>query len=132
MHGIMRHIGAMARITAIPIACLAVVLSCSGEPTAPVVTPPVTDTAQAEIPISGAAVPGMASYDQIIPDLLRKHAIPGAAVAVLRDGKLMYARGFGYADVENRTPVQPDALFRIASISKPITSAAVMKLVEEG
>jgi N-acyl-D-amino-acid deacylase len=51
---------------------------------------------------------------------------------VLRDGKLIYARGFGYADVENKTPVQPDALFRIASVSKTLTSAAIMKLVEEG
>jgi len=89
-------------------------------------------TAPAAIPISGAAVPGMGSYDLIIPELMRKYAIPGGAVAVMHDGKLIYARGFGYADVENKTPVQPDALFRIASVSKPITSAAIMKLVEEG
>jgi N-acyl-D-amino-acid deacylase len=88
--------------------------------------------AQPAIPISGAAVPGMASYDQAIADFMRKHAIPGGAVAVVRGGKLIYARGFGYADVESKTPVQPDALFRIASVSKPITSAAIMKLVEEG
>jgi N-acyl-D-amino-acid deacylase len=87
---------------------------------------------QPEIPISGAAVPGMGSYDQGITDLMRKYAIPGGAVAVLRDGKLIYARGFGYADVENKTPVQPDALFRIASVSKPITGVAIMKLAEEG
>lgn len=74
----------------------------------------------------------MESYDQIIPDFMRKYSIPGGAVAVLRDGKLIYARGFGYADVENKTPVQPDALFRIASVSKPITGVAIMKLVEEG
>jgi CubicO group peptidase (beta-lactamase class C family) len=74
----------------------------------------------------------MGSYDQAITDFMRKHAIPGGAVAVLRDGKLIYARGFGYADVESKTPVQPDALFRIASVSKPITAAAIMKLVEEG
>jgi CubicO group peptidase (beta-lactamase class C family) len=110
------------------IACLAVLLSCGGEPT----TPPVTPPQQQPIPISGAAVPGMVSYDQTIRDLMRKYAIPGGAVAVLRDGKLIYARGFGYADVENRTPVQPDALFRIASVSKPITGVAIMKLVEEG
>jgi N-acyl-D-amino-acid deacylase len=102
------------------------------EPTTPSVAPPVTPPAQPAIPISGAAVPGMASYDQAIADFMRKYAIPGGAVAVVRDGKLIYARGFGYADVENRTPVQPDALFRIASVSKPITAAAVMKLVEEG
>jgi N-acyl-D-amino-acid deacylase len=87
---------------------------------------------QQDIPISGAAVPGMASYDQVIPDLMRKYSIPGGAVAVMRDGRLIYARGFGYADVENKTPVQPDALFRIASVSKPITSAAIMTLVEDG
>ena len=112
-------------------ACLAVLLSCGGEPTAPPVTPPVTPPA-AEFPISGAAVPGMAPYEQSVRDLMEKYAIPGGAIAVVRDGKLFYARGFGYADVESKTPVQPDALFRIASVSKPITSAAIMKLVEVG
>ena len=84
------------------------------------------------VPISGAAVPGMESFDQTVSDFMQKYAIPGGAVAVMREGKLIYARGFGYADVENKTPVRPDALFRIASVSKPITSAAIMKLVEEG
>jgi CubicO group peptidase (beta-lactamase class C family) len=115
--------------------CLAVLLSCGGcsggEPTTPPVAPPVAPPAQ-EIPVSGAAVPGMESYDQVIPDFMRKYAIPGAAVAVMHDGRLIYARGFGYADVENKIPVQPDALFRIASVSKPITSAAIMTLVQEG
>src|SRR5215204_5113298 len=124
--------GRSITVTTIPIASLAVLLSCGGEPTTPPVTPPVTPPAQQAIPISGAAVPGMGSYDKAIADFMRKHAIPGGAVAVLRDGKLIYARGFGYADVENRTPVQPDALFRIASVSKPITGVAIMKLVEEG
>jgi N-acyl-D-amino-acid deacylase len=122
--------------TAIRIACLAVLLSCgrdpSTSPVAPPVAPPVTPPAQQEIPISGAAVPGMASYDEAIAGFMRKYAIPGGAVAVLRDGKLIYARGFGYADVESRTPVRPDALFRIASVSKPLTSAAIMTLVGEG
>ena len=118
-------------VTTIPIACLAVLLACGGEPTTPPVSP-VTPPAQPEIPISGAAVPGMASYDQIISDFMRKYAIPGGAVAVMADGKLIYARGFGYADVENKTPVQPDALFRIASVSKTMTATAIMKLVEEG
>jgi CubicO group peptidase (beta-lactamase class C family) len=108
--------------------------ACGRDPvraTSPVI-PPDTTPAQQVIPISGVAVPGMASYDSIIPELMRKHSIPGAAVAVMRDGRLVYARGFGYADVANGTQVQPDALFRIASVSKPITSAAIMKLVEEG
>jgi CubicO group peptidase (beta-lactamase class C family) len=85
-----------------------------------------------EIPITGATVPGMASYDQLITDFMRKHSVNGGAVAVMYGGRLLYARGFGYADVENKTLAQPDALFRIASVSKPITSAAIMTLIEEG
>ena len=119
----------MKRTTAltIQIAGLAVLLSCAGEPTLPL-SPPV----QPEIPITGSAVPGMASFDSFVTDFMRKLAIPGGAVAVMRDGKLIYARGFGYADVENKTLVQPDALFRIASVSKTLTAAAIMKLVEDG
>ena len=89
-------------------------------------------TPQPGIPVTGVAVPGMWWYEKVIPDLMQQYSIPGGAVAVMRDGKLIYARGFGYADVENKTPVQPDALFRLASVSKPITAAAIMKLVEEG
>jgi CubicO group peptidase (beta-lactamase class C family) len=122
--------------TTIQIAGVAVLLACAGDPTAPAVSKPVTpaDTtpAQPVIAISGAAVPGMASYDQVITAFMRKLSIPGGAVAVMRDGRLIYARGFGYADVENKTPVQPDALFRIASVSKTLTATAIMKLVEDG
>jgi CubicO group peptidase (beta-lactamase class C family) len=114
-------------LTTLRIACLAVLLSCSGES-----TPPVTPVVQPEIPVTGTAVPGMASYDQVVTAFMRKLSIPGGAVAAMRDGKLIYARGFGYADVENKTLVQPDALFRIASVSKTITATAIMKLVEEG
>src|ERR1043165_556220 len=42
----------------------------------------------------------MESYEQILPALMHKYAIPGGAVAVVRDGKLIYARGFGYEDVD--------------------------------
>jgi CubicO group peptidase (beta-lactamase class C family) len=106
--------------------------SCGGEPTTTPVTLPVTPPVQPEIPITGSAVLGMASYDLVISDFMRKHKIPGGAVAVMRDGRLIYARGFGYADVENKGLVEPDALFRIASVSKTLTSAAIMMLVEEG
>ena len=123
---------ARASIKTIPIACLAVLISCSGEPTTPVSPPPPPPPAQQEFPITGAQVAGMGPFDQSVRNLMQKYNIPGGAVAVVRDGKLFYARGFGYADVENKTPVQPDALFRIASVSKSITSVAIMKLVEEG
>jgi CubicO group peptidase (beta-lactamase class C family) len=85
-----------------------------------------------DIPLTGAAVTGMEAYDSIFSEFMRKHSIPGGTVAVMREGKLIYARGFGYADLENKILAQPDALFRIASMSKPITSAAIFKLIEEG
>jgi N-acyl-D-amino-acid deacylase len=115
-----------------PVLVSVVLATACGEATSPPVDPPVTPPPSSETPISGAAVAGMEPYEQRVRDLMKTYGIPGGAVAVVRDGKLFYARGFGYADVENRTPVQPDALFRIASVSKPITSAAIMKLVEEG
>jgi CubicO group peptidase (beta-lactamase class C family) len=112
---------------------MVVAASCGGEPTPPPVSQPVTSPAQQqEMPTTGTGMPGMASLDQRVRDLMRQYGIPGGAVAVVRDGKLIYARGFGYADAESKTPVQSDALFRIASVSKPITGAAVMKLVEDG
>lgn len=90
------------------------------------VNPPPT------FPMTGTAVPGMASFDRIVPALMSKWGVPGAAVAVVRDGRLVLARGYGYADVDAERAVQPDALFRVASVSKPITAAAVLTLVEEG
>jgi len=51
---------------------------------------------------------------------------------VARNGKLVYARGYGWADREAKAAVRPDSLFRIASLSKPITGVAVLKLVEDG
>ena len=105
---------------------------CTGStkpPTEPVT--PVQPTPQ-QVPITGQAVPGLEPFDQLIPELMKKHGIPGGAVALVRDGKLIYARGFGYADVEAKTTVAPDALFRIASVSKPITGVAILKLVEDG
>lgn len=58
--------------------------------------------------------------------------IPGAAVAVMKEGRLIFARGYGYTDKSKNELVMPDSLFRIASISKPITATCVMRLVEQG
>ena len=58
--------------------------------------------------------------------------VPGGALAVVKDRRLVYARGYGWADREGEEPVKAESLFRIASISKPVTSAAIMRLVEAG
>ena len=58
--------------------------------------------------------------------------IPGAVVLVARNGKIAYEKAFGYQNREDKIPMKPDAIFRIASMSKPITSVAAMMLAEEG
>jgi CubicO group peptidase (beta-lactamase class C family) len=59
-------------------------------------------------------------------------AIPGAVVLIARNGKLAYFEAFGFQDREKKIPMKTDAIFRITSMTKPITSVAVMMLVEEG
>jgi N-acyl-D-amino-acid deacylase len=63
---------------------------------------------------------------------IAEQKLPGATLAVTRNGKLVYARGFGYADVERKELVEPIALSRIGSISKTFTAVAIMQLVESG
>lgn len=70
--------------------------------------------------------------DRIIESFIRKWNITGASVAVARDGKLVFAKGYGFADTSEMTYIQPFSKFRIASISKLITAIGVMKLAEEG
>lgn len=70
--------------------------------------------------------------EKVVNSFLRKWSIAGASVAVTRNGKLIFAKGFGYADTVSRTEAQPYNQFRIASISKLVTAIAVMKLNEAG
>ena len=63
---------------------------------------------------------------------LARYGVKGGALAVVKDGHLIFARGYGWADAEARTPVQPDSLFRWGSIAKTITAVAVVRLVEDG
>ncbi len=81
---------------------------------------------------TGDVFPELASFDELMRSFVKENEIPGAALAVAKDGRLMYARGFGYADEVLKQPVQPDSLFRIASISKPLTAVAIMQLAEKG
>lgn len=71
--------------------------------------------------------------DGYMPYALRSADIPGAVVAVVKDGRILTARGFGYADLAHRTPVDPErTLFRPGSVSKLFTWTAVMQMVEQG
>lgn len=81
---------------------------------------------------TGEPNPRLAAFDRMIESFMQRHQVPGAALAVTHKGRLVYSRGYGYADVASREPVQPESLFRIASVSKPITAVAILQLVEQG
>lgn len=72
-------------------------------------------------------------FDPIFADRMEKLHIPGAAVAVVKDGKILFAKGYGVADLEKKTPVVADkTIFRIGSITKVFTANAVMQLADKG
>ncbi|HEV2615533.1 MAG TPA: serine hydrolase domain-containing protein [Candidatus Acidoferrales bacterium] len=74
-----------------------------------------------------------AFFDGLVPLQIERDDIAGAVVAVVRDGKVIFAKGYGYADVAKKKPVSAEGtLFRCGSISKLFTWTAVMQLVEQG
>ncbi|MGA2866066.1 MAG: serine hydrolase [Verrucomicrobiota bacterium] len=81
---------------------------------------------------TGPRIPELARLDTNMQSILLTYAIPGGSLAVVKDGRLVFTSGYGWADVENDEPFQPDSRCLIASLSKTITAAAVMKLVEDG
>ena len=71
--------------------------------------------------------------DGLMAGTMKEKTIAGATVSVVRDGRIVFARGYGYADLDTHRPVDPErALFRIGSVSKLFTWTAVMQLVEAG
>ncbi len=82
--------------------------------------------------ITGVEVPELAAFDKLMSRFIAEHGIPGGSLAIIKDGRVVYARGFGYADRKTKAPVEPTSLFRIASISKPFTAVAILQLVERG
>jgi CubicO group peptidase (beta-lactamase class C family) len=79
---------------------------------------------------SGRSLDGLEAFDRTVQELLDRWSIPGASLAVAKDGRLVLAKGYGYADRDAKTPVTPETLFRTGSINKTVTAVAVLKLVE--
>ena len=67
-----------------------------------------------------------------LADRMDELGVPGVSVAVLADGEISWARGYGFADVEWRRPVTANTLFQAASVCKPVAALAALQLVEEG
>jgi N-acyl-D-amino-acid deacylase len=81
---------------------------------------------------TGRTVPELHPVDEAVAAFMKRWQLPGGAVAIARGGRLILAHGYGLADREQNRPVAPDSPFRLASLGKPVTAAAVMKLVEDG
>lgn len=93
---------------------------------------PVGTPASQSLPVTGKAVPELAGFDRAITTMTAKWHLPGGQLALAKDGRLVLNRGYGFADRERGEPVQPTSLFRIASVSKPITAVAILALVDVG
>jgi len=74
----------------------------------------------------------LAGFDQFVNDRLKEWEVPGLAISIVKDGKVIYARGFGFRDVANQKPVTTDTLFAIGSCTKAFTATAIGMLVSEG
>jgi CubicO group peptidase (beta-lactamase class C family) len=83
--------------------------------------------------VAGAPADSMAKrLDAVIERAIEEQRIVGTVVIVARDGHIVYRKAFGLADRETRRPMRVDALFRLASMSKPLVSAAALALVDQG
>ena len=81
---------------------------------------------------AGFAADRLARIDSSIGQWIRQGWMQGGTALIIRNGKIVYHKGFGYSDLEAKTPMQKTDIFRIASQTKAITSVAIMMLFEEG
>ena len=90
--------------------------------------PSGTPSAAAATPTTDA--PDLKRVDAFVGEAMRERGVPGAAIVVVHDGKIVHAKGFGVTDARGR-PVTPQTPFRVGSLTKSFTALAVMQLVEE-
>jgi CubicO group peptidase (beta-lactamase class C family) len=122
---------ALAR-AAVAAVLLTLVGGCGTKPAEP--APPPTAQAQSDeppplvpaMPLPDNAVDdAVAKLDGIVNELMRKSGIPGVAVAVVHGGKTVYAKGFGVKDVRSGEKIDPDTVFQLGSLSKPLSAIVV-------
>jgi len=94
--------------------------------------PPAPKTALVVNRVPAPVGQGMPVFDDILNEALKARGIPGGALAIAKDGKLIVARGYGLANVQTREPVTLETLFCTATITRTITAAAVLRLVDQG
>lgn len=93
---------------------------------------PATSTGSAWAGDAGWTKTDAASVDRIVEDQLKSQKIVGASVGIIRDGQVVYLKGYGLADREANLPMTEDSLVRWASVSKTVTAFSAMQLVQAG
>ena len=86
----------------------------------------------AQVLATPVAAPVDTSVDQFVQAEMQKRHIPGVALLVIRDGKIVRTQGYGFSNLELQVPVKPETIFQSGSMGKQFTATAVMMLVEEG
>lgn len=81
---------------------------------------------------SAVSVPPAAAVDAYVQKALAERTLPGASVAVIEDGKVVLAKGYGLSDVEKGTKATEQTIYQLASVTKPFTAMAALLLVEDG
>ena len=75
---------------------------------------------------------GLQQVDALLSGLITEHKAPGIAISVLKEGKAIFQKGYGYSNLEHKIPINPSTtIFRIASVSKPIAATALAHMVSE-
>ncbi len=93
---------------------------------------PQTFTEVSDLSVAGFCPERLARIDSLLEGYIRQGLLPNAVTFVARNGKIIHHKAYGFSDIESGTPLKPDDIFRIASQTKAITTAALMTLYEEG
>jgi len=89
-------------------------------------------TAQGSIPVTGKPVPGLEGFDSVMSGYMSAKNIRAGLLGIMKDGVIVYQRGFGWKDQWQTEHLRQDAVMRIASVTKPFTAAAVQRLLSSG
>lgn len=99
---------------------------------AAIAVPSLGATAARDVPAAASEARFAAAADGVVRDEMRKQHIPGVALTILRDGKIIHQAGFGVADLEQDLPVRADTAFNIGSLSKQFLAEGILLLVQDG
>jgi CubicO group peptidase (beta-lactamase class C family)/tetratricopeptide (TPR) repeat protein len=94
-------------------------------------TPATAFTLHQPAPLAGKYDDKLKSFEEFVKTQMAIDGVPGLSIGFIKDD-FMWVKGFGYADLENKSPAKPESAYRLASVTKPMTALAVMQLAEQG